>query len=119
MVNRVKPAALQMARAGLEGLQPDGSLLYESGDDSRQWWVEAENVVGNLWLWKYHGDAAAADRAIACWDYIKTRLVDREGGEWFWSCAPDGTPNRTDDKAGFWKCPYHNSRMCLQALELL
>ena len=95
------------------------TLLYESGDDSRQWWVEAENVVGNLWLWKYHGDAAAADRAIACWDYIKTRLVDREGGEWFWSCAPDGTPNRTDDKAGFWKCPYHNSRMCLQALELL
>ena len=119
VVNSVKPAALQMARAGLEGLQPDGSLLYESGDDSRQWWVEAENVVGNLWLWKYHGDAAAADRAIACWDYIKTRLVDREGGEWFWSCAPDGTPNRTDDKAGFWKCPYHNSRMCLQALELL
>ena len=119
VVNRVKPAALQMARAGLEGMQPDGSLLYESGDDSRQWWVEAENVVGNLWLWKYHGDAAAADRAIACWDYIKTRLVDREGGEWFWSCAPDGTPNRTDDKAGFWKCPYHNSRMCLQALELL
>lgn len=119
VIGRIRPAALQMARAGLEGLQPDGSLLYESGDDSRQWWVEAENVVGNLWLWKYQGDPDGADRALACWDYIKTHLVDTEGGEWFWSCAPDGTPNRTDDKAGFWKCPYHNSRMCLQVLSLL
>ena len=119
VVARVKPAALQMAHAGLEGLQPDGSLLYESGDDSRQWWVEAETVVGNLWLWKYQGDPAGADRALACWEYIRTHLTDPEGGEWFWSCDADGTPNRTDDKAGFWKCPYHNSRMGLQVLSLL
>ena len=40
-----------------------------------------------------------------------------EGGEWYWSRRADGTLNKADDKAGFWKCPYHNSRMCLEIIE--
>ncbi len=29
----------------------------------------------------------------------------------------DGKVNQKDDKAGFWKCPYHNSRICLEMIE--
>ena len=123
VVSRVRPYALAMGRAGNEGLLPDGSMRYEklldgSFDDSRQWWVQAETVVGNLWLWKYHGDVAAADRALACWAYIRDHLVDREGGEWYWAILPDGSPDLSQPKAGFWKCPYHNSRMCLEIMKL-
>lgn len=123
VVSRVRPFALSMGRAGNEGLLPDGSMRYEkltdgSYDDSRQWWVQAEAVVGNLWLWKYHCDADGADRAMAAWKYIRDRLVDREGGEWHWAILPDGSPDVSQPKAGFWKCPYHNSRMCLEILKL-
>ena len=43
--------------------------------------------------------------------------MDYDNGEWYWSRHPDGTLNTVDDKAGFWKCPYHNSRMCLEIIE--
>ena len=124
VVNRVRPWARKVADAGNEGLLPDGSMRYEKlpdghFDDSRQWWVQAETVVGNLWLWKYHADAAAWDRAVAAWGYIREHLVDVLSGEWWWAILPDGSRDLSQPKAGFWKCPYHNTRMCLQVLSIL
>ena len=124
VVSEIKPYALALGIAGNEGVLPDGSMRYEklvdgSFDDSRQWWVQAETVVGNLWLWKYHGVSSGADTAQRAWDYIRENLVDAEGGEWWWAVLPDGSTDRANPKAGFWKCPYHNSRMCLEALRLL
>ncbi|MBR1510420.1 MAG: AGE family epimerase/isomerase [Bacteroidales bacterium] len=123
IVSRVRPWAFAMGVAGNEGLLADGSMRYEklpdgSFDDSRQWWVQAETVVGNLWLWKYHGDTLGAKRAMDAWAYIRENLVDSEGGEWWWAVLPDGSLDRSNPKAGFWKCPYHNTRMCLQILKI-
>ena len=123
VVNRVRPWALSMGKAGNEGLMPDGSMRYEKlldgkYDDSRQWWVQAETVVGNLWLWKYHADPQGADRALAAWNYIRENLVDEKDGEWWWAVLEDGSRDLSQPKVGFWKCPYHNTRMCLQVLSL-
>ena len=123
VVNRVRPWALAMGKAGNEGLFPDGSMRYEKFldgkyDDSRQWWVQAETVVGNLWLWKYHSDPQGAERALSAWSYIREKLVDSKDGEWWWAVLPDGKVDLSQPKVGFWKCPYHNTRMCLQVLSL-
>ena len=123
VVNRVRPWALAMGKAGNEGLFPDGSMRYEKFldgkyDDSRQWWVQAETVVGNLWLWKYHSDPQGAERALSAWNYIREKLVDSKDGEWWWAVLPDGKVDLSQPKVGFWKCPYHNTRMCLQVLSL-
>ncbi len=123
LINKVKPCCLKIGQAGLEGLLEDGSMIYEKKadgtlDESRQWWVQAETVVGLLWLWKYHNLSEGADKAVSGWNYIKNNLVDTKNGEWYWSIEADGSVNTKDDKAGFWKCPYHNSRMCLEVLKI-
>lgn len=76
--------------------------------------MQAECVIGLFYLYRLHGRKEALEPALKTWDYIKTHLIDRTGGEWWWSILPDGSVNRTDDKAGFWKCPYHNGRMCME-----
>ena len=123
ILQRMEPVVVDIARAADEGLNPDGSMIYERWldtghtDRSLQWWVQCENVIGHVNLYQYFNDKEALDVAVRCWNYIKDQLIDQENGEWLWSINEDGTPNRNDDKAGFWKCPYHNSRMCLEIIE--
>ena len=113
----------RIASAALEGRCYDGSMIYErygNGhyDNDKHWWVQAENVIGQLYLWKFHGMEDMLEKSMESWRYIKDNIVDNENGEWFWS-RKNKMINHTDDKAGFWKCPYHNSRMCLEVMELL
>ena len=120
---KVEPIVREVAKASEKGLRPDGSMIHEANldtghvDDDLHWWVQAENVVGWYNIYQHFGDTEALDRALRCWNYIKTQIIDWDNGEWFWSRHPDGTLNTVDDKAGFWKCPYHNSRMCLEVME--
>jgi mannobiose 2-epimerase len=113
-----------IADAALEGRCYDGSMVYERHalggyDNDKHWWVQAECVIGQAYLYQYHGVESALDSAYQSWQYIRDNIVDQEGGEWHWSRRSDGSVNRTDDKAGFWKCPYHNSRMCTELIRLL
>ncbi|MGI6243765.1 MAG: AGE family epimerase/isomerase [Prevotella sp.] len=123
LIKRVKNVLPQIAEAADEGLQPDGSLIHEHRTDSgktdweRQWWVMCECIIGHIDLYQQFSDRHALDIALRCWEYTKQQLIDYELGEWFWGRNEDGSINRDDDKAGFWKCPYHNSRMCLELME--
>lgn len=123
VLEKVEAVVQMVAKASEKGLRPDGSMIHEANldtghvDDDLHWWVQAENVVGWVNIFQYFHDTAAWDKAQRCWQYIKDNLIDYQNGEWFWSRHPDGTLNTTDDKAGFWKCPYHNSRMCLEVIE--
>ena len=118
----VTPAVIAVADAASEGYIPGGGMIYEFHGDTgaidadRHWWVQAETVVGYFNLWQITGREDALEKASECWDFIRRHIIDRENGEWFWSRRADGSANTVDDKAGFWKCPYHNSRMCLEII---
>ena len=123
VLKKVEEIVPLVAKASEKGLNPDGSMIHEANldtghvDDDLHWWVQAEAVVGFYNIYQHFGDESALDKSLQCWQYIKDNLIDNEGGEWYWSRRPDGTLNLDDDKAGFWKCPYHNGRMCLEIIE--
>lgn len=104
-------------------MNADGSMTHEANldnghiDNDRHWWVQAETVVGFINIYQHFGDEDALTKALNCWTYIKENLIDYDGGEWWWSRDSQRNINRKDDKAGFWKCPYHNTRMCLEIIE--
>lgn len=123
LLEKVENVVQKVAKASEKGLCEDGSMIHEANldtghvDDDLHWWVQAENVVGWFNVWQHFGDEEAFKKSEKCWHYIKENLVDFDNGEWYWSRHPDGSLNTVDDKAGFWKCPYHNSRMCLEIIE--
>lgn len=123
LAEEVARTAEAVADAASEGFIPGAGMIYECHGDTaavdadRHWWVQAETVVGYFNIWQMTGDRKALERAAGCWDFIRRHIVDRDGGEWFWSLKADGTANVSDDKAGFWKCPYHNGRMCMEIIE--
>ena len=114
LLQETLPVCQQLAQAAEDG------ILNES-----QWWCYAEAVVGYIDQWKLNQKDLPVEAAInlemaeVAWDYIQSHLIDREHGEWYWAILPDGTPDTSNDKAGFWKCPYHNSRMCIELIERL
>lgn len=115
----------RMAEAALEGRCIDGSMVNErhangSYDNDKHWWIQAECAVGQIYLYKYHDMPEKLEQAYQTWKYIDANIVDHEGGEWKHSrLGSNGEVNTAEDKAGFWKCPYHNGRMCMEIAKQL
>lgn len=111
-----------IAEAGDEGYLPNGGMIYEMNageqviDADRHWWVQAEAIVGYLNIYQHFKTESYLQKAIQTWKFIQEHIIDHKHGEWFWSKKASGEINTSDDKAGFWKCPYHNSRMCLEIM---
>ena len=124
LIQRFRAIAVQRARAAAEGLAPDGGLAYEQEpgghrDADRHWWVQAEAVVGFYNAYQVSGEASFREHSAGAWQFAQAHLLDKQRGEWYWGVHPDYTIMPGQDKAGFWKCPYHNGRACLEMLRRL
>ncbi|MEQ7801288.1 AGE family epimerase/isomerase [Pedobacter sp. ASV1-7] len=125
VIDQFKELAIRLTEAAVEGLEKDGSLIYEYFPESskfnkeRHWWVQAEALVGFLNAWELTGKQDYFNYFSSCWKFIDQYIVDKEEGEWFWGVNEDLTIMKGEDKAGLWKCPYHNTRACIETLKRL
>ncbi len=122
---RVHALALKIADVTLaEGTDSDGGIYNQGGpkgitDDAKEWWPQAEAVIGFLNAYQLSRDERHLAAALRTWDFIERRMIDRKNGEWFRGVTRDGRVLANELKVSFWKCPYHNGRMGLEAVRRL
>ncbi|OHB85522.1 MAG: N-acyl-D-glucosamine 2-epimerase [Planctomycetes bacterium RBG_19FT_COMBO_48_8] len=125
ITSRAQRLALRLARVTLaEALDNDGGLCYEGQagkvtDPNREWWPQAESVVGFLNAYELSSDRSFLEAALKAWDFIEKYFVERKYGEWFWRIDRTGCPDPTEPKISQWKGPYHNVRTCLETIRRL
>jgi cellobiose epimerase len=117
--------AVNIARAvASEALDREGGLAYEGRggeviNSGREWWPQAEAILGFWCAYRITKDDNYAEIAARLWEFIQRRMVDRVQGEWFWRIFADGSVDQKEPKISEWKDPYHGVRMCLKMLRLL
>ncbi len=135
LVARAKTEAVAIAKTtAAEGIDRDGGVYNEGNasgptNTNKEWWEQAESAVGFLNAYQISGDPRHFAQAVRSWQFIQDKFVDRVNGDWHNTLRRDGTPilsftTRTgltipSAKLSLWKCPYHNSRSCLELIERL
>lgn len=122
LVANYRKHAVQIAEVTKEGLDTDGGLWYEFDPEKNEliaekhWWVQAEALIGFYNAYQLSGNEDYLEIVFKNWKFIKKHILDLKNGEWFWGIYKDYSLIEKD-KAGFWKCPYHNSRACLELIK--
>lgn len=124
LIAKFKHYAVEMTKVTYEGIADDGGLWYELELETNEliaekhWWPQAELWIGFVNAWQLTGEAKYIETAEKNYDFVAEHLIDKAHGEWFWGV--DATYTKIPkDKAGLWKCPYHNGRACLELMKRL
>lgn len=124
LVSIYKKHAITLAEGGLEGLDKDGGLWYEYDPEEdrmikeKHWWPQSELWIGLVNAWQLTGDEKYLKLTQKNWEFVQEFILDKKNGEWVWG-VDENYLLIEKDKAGFWKCPYHNSRACIELIKRL
>ncbi len=99
------------------GFYSSGPFNSNADNRNKDWWVQAEGLVSALRMYQRTGEDIYYNCFRQTLDWITTRQVDWEKGEWFGVAYESSAP--TGDKAGPWKSPYHNGRAMMECLQLV
>ena len=122
---RAREIALAMAERVLEeGYDREHGGVSDAIDHhskvlGKEWWPQAEAVVGFLNAFELSGRDEFLNAALKSWDFVEKHVIDRTDGyrEWYYRVSPEGVPETDLPKVSPWKCPYHNVRAALEVIE--
>ena len=124
LIKNYQKYAVAFADATKEGLDTDGGLWYEYEPKEQKliaekhWWPQAELWIGMINAWQLTQNEEFLEITEKNFEFVEKYIIDHKNGEWIWGVYADYSPI-LKDKAGFWKCPYHNSRACIELIKRL
>lgn len=98
------PAAKALYRTGVRaGWAADGAPGFVYTVDfegqpvvaERMHWVVAEAIGAAVALWQRTGEYTYSNDYVAWWNYVRTTLIDLDGGSWWHEVDSEGAPSRT------------------------
>ena len=123
LIEEIKHLSEKLAISAARGLDIDGGLWYERDITSnhlieeKHWWPQAEAMVGFYNVWANTGQPSYLQHSLNSWAFTQEYILDKQRGEWYWGIKEDYSIMPGEDKAGLWKCPYHNGRACLELMK--
>jgi cellobiose epimerase len=99
------------------GFHSSGPLGAPADRREKIWWVQAEGLVAALQMHRLTGEEIYWDCFSRTLKWIVERQADWQHGDWHDTIEPDG--RESGEKAGPWKCPYHQGRAMLECLDVL
>jgi mannose/cellobiose epimerase-like protein (N-acyl-D-glucosamine 2-epimerase family) len=82
------------------------------------WWTQAEGLVSPLYMYRMTSKPKYLSVFKDTYDFVDKYIADWNNGEWHGSVTADGKVIE-GDKAGPWKCGYHNGRAMIECIEIL
>jgi mannose/cellobiose epimerase-like protein (N-acyl-D-glucosamine 2-epimerase family) len=100
------------------GIFVEGPNEGPAHDTQKEFWQQAESLVGLLDCYLLFGERRYWDAFIKVFDFVWTKMINHEVGEWFALLDRDGTV-RWDYLGHAWKNNYHTTRAMVQTLRRL
>ncbi|NLM10447.1 MAG: N-acylglucosamine 2-epimerase [Clostridiaceae bacterium] len=96
--------------------------IYDQADSSgksfrKEWWPQAEMIVGLMNAIEITRKDRYLAPLVKTWEFIYMNIIDHRYGEWFHSVERNGRTIDSLPKVEPWKCPYHNSRACMEFIK--
>ncbi len=103
------------------GFYLGGDLGRFASDRQKVWWVQAEALVCALHLYTLTRRKVYFDVFAKTLEWVTVYQTDWQRGEWYLRTdrAGVGSGEKAHERAGTWKCSYHNGRAMLKGIELV
>lgn len=84
----------------------------------KEFWQQAEALVGLLEALELTGDVRFAEAFLSTWNFVDRHVIDHARGEWRTLVDPAGRP-RVAALGGPWKAAYHTGRAAIEVVRRL